>query len=138
MMAGTPMGQTGSISFHGRTNSSAARARLRSRRRLALWLPRRQPARSRRFPRIVRSLDPLQSKSPHETIILRAISPRNDNPAAMPIINRVNENLAKLADGKHIRLLNINDKLADSQGKLFEGMINPDRLHPAIKGYQVW
>jgi lysophospholipase L1-like esterase len=80
----------------------------------------------------------LQTKAPEATIILTAIFPRNDNPAVMPIIERINENLSKLADGKKIRFLNINDKLADRDGKLFDGMMNPDKLHPALKGYQVW
>jgi len=80
----------------------------------------------------------LQAKAPEATIILMAIFPRNDNPVAMPIIDRINENLSKLADGKKIRFLNINDKLADRDGKLFDGMMNPDQLHPALKGYQVW
>ena len=31
----------------------------------------------------------------------------------------------------------MNDKLADAQGKLFEGMTG-DKLHPTLKGYQVW
>ncbi|HEV2196943.1 MAG TPA: GDSL-type esterase/lipase family protein [Candidatus Acidoferrum sp.] len=80
----------------------------------------------------------LQTKAPEATIILIAIFPRNDHPAAMPIIGRINENLSKLADGKKIRFLNISDKLADRDGKLFDGMMNPDQLHPALKGYQVW
>ena len=80
----------------------------------------------------------LQAQAPEATIILTAIFPRNDNPALIPIINAINENLAKLADGKEIRFLNINGKLADHNGKLFDGMMNPDKLHPALKGYQVW
>jgi lysophospholipase L1-like esterase len=56
----------------------------------------------------------------------------------MPLINRINANLAKLADGKRIRFLNVNDKLADADGRLVDGMMNPDKLHPAINGYQVW
>src|SRR5215472_2071688 len=83
-------------------------------------------------------LQVLQAKAPEATIILTAIFPRNDNPAVMPIIDKINENLSKLADGKKIRSLNINDKLADRDGKLFEGMMNSDKLHPALKGYQVW
>ena len=49
-----------------------------------------------------------------------------------------NDNLAKLADGRKVRFLNVNDQLADEGGKLREGMMNPDKLHPALKGYQVW
>ncbi len=77
-------------------------------------------------------------KAADATIILTGIFPRNDNMAVMPIIKRINDNLARLADGKKIRYLNINDKLADQDGKLFDGMMNRDRLHPALNGYQVW
>jgi lysophospholipase L1-like esterase len=81
----------------------------------------------------------LQAKAPNATIILMGIFPRNDNVAVMPMINRINHNLAKLADGKRIRYLNINRKLADRDGKLFDGMMNDrDKLHPTLKGYQVW
>jgi lysophospholipase L1-like esterase len=81
----------------------------------------------------------MQEKAPNATIILTAIFPRNDNMAAIGTINKVNANLAKLADGKKIRFLDINGKLADTNGTLFEGMMNArDKLHPAIKGYQVW
>jgi lysophospholipase L1-like esterase len=80
----------------------------------------------------------MQSKAPEATILLTAIFPRNDNLAVMPTINQINENMAGLANGKTIRYLNINDKLAGADGKLFEGMMNPDKLHPAIPGYQVW
>jgi lysophospholipase L1-like esterase len=79
-----------------------------------------------------------QTKTPDATIILTAIFPRNDNLALMPIINKINENLSKLADGKETRFLNINNRLADRDGKLFEAMMSPDKLHPALKGYQVW
>ena len=59
--------------------------------------------------------------------------------AVMPTINKINENLAQFADGKKIRFLNVNDKLADEDGKLFDGMMNAgDKLHPTVKGYQVW
>jgi cephalosporin-C deacetylase len=77
-------------------------------------------------------------KAPEATVLLTAITPRNDNPAVMPIINRINENLSHLADGHPVRYLNINDKLADADGKLFEGMTNPDQLHLTVKAYQIW
>jgi len=76
-------------------------------------------------------------KAPSATLILTAIFPRNDNMAVMPTINRINEGIAKFADGKTIRFLNINDKLADRDGILFEGM-TVDKLHPNLKGYQIW
>jgi lysophospholipase L1-like esterase len=83
-------------------------------------------------------LDMLRAKAPDATIIATAIFPRNDNMAVMPAIDRINRNLAKLADGTKIRYLNVNARLADSNGKLFDGMMNADKLHPAIPGYQVW
>lgn len=82
-------------------------------------------------------LDTMRAKAPAATIILMGIFPRNDNMAAMPVINRINENLARFADGNKVRYLNINDKLAGKDGVLFEGMMG-DRLHPSIRGYQVW
>lgn len=85
-------------------------------------------------------LDTMREKAPEATIIVMGILPRNDGarPAAlMPSIHAINENIAKLADGQSIRFLNINDKLADGDGKLFEGT-TVDRLHLSLKGYQVW
>jgi lysophospholipase L1-like esterase len=76
-------------------------------------------------------------KAPEATVILTAIFPRNDHPAVVPEIVRVNARLAGLADGRQVRFLDINDKLADPQGKLYEGMTF-DGLHPTPKGYQIW
>jgi len=81
----------------------------------------------------------MQAKAPTATIVLTAIFPRNDNMAVMATIDKINGNLAKLADGKRVRFLNVNSKLADRDGKLFDGMMNArDKLHPQLAGYQVW
>jgi lysophospholipase L1-like esterase len=82
-------------------------------------------------------VDVCRQKAPKATIVLMGITPRNDNLAVMPIINKINANLAKFADGKRVRYLNINDRLADKEGRLFEGM-SRDGLHLDVKGYQVW
>jgi lysophospholipase L1-like esterase len=66
-----------------------------------------------------------------------AIFPRNDSMAVIPTIERINRNLAQIADGKSVRFLSINDKLADKDGVLFTGM-SVDKLHPTLKGYEVW
>lgn len=79
-----------------------------------------------------------RQKAPRATIVLMGITPRNDNMEVMPLINRINANIARFADGKKVRYLNINDKLADKEGRLFEGMTNRDGLHLDVKGYQVW
>jgi lysophospholipase L1-like esterase len=80
----------------------------------------------------------MRAKAPAATLIVTGIFPRNDIMAAMATIDKINANLAKLADGKSVRYLNVNDKLAGPDGKLFDGMMNNDKLHPALKGYQVW
>lgn len=83
-------------------------------------------------------LHTLRQKAPDAVIVLTAIFPRNDHMEFIPEIDAVNEKIAHFADGRTIRWLNINDKLADSAGHLYEGMMNRDNLHPALKGYQVW
>ena len=80
----------------------------------------------------------VRDKAPAATIVLTGIFPRNDNIAVVPEIEVVNANLARLADGKGVRYLNVNGKLADQDGKLFDGMMNADGLHPSVQGYQVW
>ena len=52
-------------------------------------------------------------------------------------IDQINTQLSKLDDGKRIRFLNINDKIADTEGKLLAGM-SSDGLHLEAKGYDVW
>ena len=80
----------------------------------------------------------LETKAPSAAIVVTGIFPRNDNTALMPAIDEINNNLSKLADGRKIRYLNIGGKLADRDGKLFEGMMNADKVHPTVKGYQAW
>ena len=81
----------------------------------------------------------MQAKAPAAVIVLMGIFPRNDGMAVMPEIDKINRNLAAMADGRRILYLNINDKLADADGKLFPGMMNErDKLHPILNGYQVW
>lgn len=84
----------------------------------------------------------MRSKAPDAVIIVTAIFPRNDNMDVIPVIDRINANLARMADtmtsGGKIRYLNINDKLADGDGRLSAGMMNADKLHPALPAYQIW
>lgn len=79
-----------------------------------------------------------RSKAPQATLILTAIFPRNDDMALMDVIRKANARIARLADGRRIRFLDVSDRLADSEGRLRDGMMSPDRLHPAVPGYQVW
>jgi lysophospholipase L1-like esterase len=77
----------------------------------------------------------MKTKAPGAAIIVTGIFPRNDNMALIPAILSINADLSVL---EGVRYLDINSKLADRQGRLFEGMMNSDKLHPALPGYQVW
>lgn len=83
-------------------------------------------------------LDLCRQKAPNATVILMGIFPRNDNMAVMPVINKINKTIAKYADGKKVRYVNINKKMADKNDKLLEGIAVPDGLHLDLKGYQTW
>jgi len=84
-------------------------------------------------------VDLCRRKAPDATIILMAIFPRNDNLAVMPTITRINEHLATFVDGRRVLFLNINDRLADADGRIVEGVMDErDQLHPTLKGYQIW
>ena len=80
----------------------------------------------------------LRAKSPQSVIVVTAVFPRNDNMAWMPVVREVNSGLARIAADSGFRFLDINAKLADSAGSLFPGTMNPDKLHPTIKTYQIW
>jgi len=101
-----------------------------------------QPRDERAIVDIARGLkaivDICRRKAPNATIVVTAIFPRNDNIAVMPTIDRINRRLAALADGTRIRFLDINGQLADENGVLVDGVLNSDRLHPTLKGYQIW
>lgn len=86
---------------------------------------------------IIAIVDGCRARAPNAAIILTGIFPRNDNIAVMSSINAINRELAHVAIEKGIRYLNVNENMADSDGKLREGMME-DGLHPAVKGYQVW
>jgi lysophospholipase L1-like esterase len=79
----------------------------------------------------------IRAKAPKAVIIMTGIFPRNDDLAMMPLISRINERLSKLADGKKNLYLDVNGKLADKKGRLFDGMTQ-DQVHLTLKGYQAW
>jgi lysophospholipase L1-like esterase len=57
----------------------------------------------------------------------------------MPVIDMINGNMSRFADGRKVRYLNINDKLAGGDGRLLDGMMNAnDKLHPTLQAYEVW
>ena len=102
-----------------------------------------QPGGASKIADITRGLralvDRCRRKAPRAVIVVTAIFPRNDNMAVMPEIDQINRNIARVADGRMVRFLDVNARLADASGRLFDGMMNErDQLHPTVKGYQVW
>src|SRR5262249_37332385 len=78
-----------------------------------------------------------REKAPGATIVLTALFPRPQNKALAPAIGQINERLARLADGKTIRFVNINDRLTDDHGDLLPG-VSRDGLHLEETGYDAW
>jgi cephalosporin-C deacetylase-like acetyl esterase/lysophospholipase L1-like esterase len=79
----------------------------------------------------------IRKRAPRATVVLTGITPRNDNPQVMPVIDSANRQIATLADGKSIRYININEQLASPDGQLRDGMAF-DGLHLTPQAYQHW
>lgn len=85
-------------------------------------------------------LDVMRRRAPDAIVILMGLTPRTDSrggATAMPTIEAINDRLARLSDGRRIRYLNINRRLARADGVLLEG-VTSDGLHLSVTGYQVW
>jgi lysophospholipase L1-like esterase len=80
----------------------------------------------------------LREKLPHSKILLLGIFPCGtpDDPqrAQIALINTV---IAKLADGKMVRYLDIGTKFLEADGVLSKNVV-PDLLHPNDRGYRIW
>ena len=88
-------------------------------------------------------MDALREKAPQAKLLVIGVMPRNDGPPKAPAdiwsnICKVNAAVAKFADGTNVKFLDLNDKLADKDGKLLPGVMGTDTLHPSDKGYQIW
>ncbi|OAM88889.1 GDSL-type esterase/lipase family protein [Termitidicoccus mucosus] len=95
---------------------------------------------------VARVIRRIREKLPQTKILLLAIFPRgprqntgyyDDGIRRMEVINEVNLDLSRLADGSRIRFLNINDTFLGPDGRI-PANVMPDQLHPGPKGYQLW
>ena len=85
-------------------------------------------------------LETIHEKVPGATVLLTGVFPRNDGrrgTTLIPTIRRINARLAKMADAKGVRFMDLSGRLADSDGKLVEG-VTVDGLHLSVRGYQLW
>ena len=81
----------------------------------------------------------IREKQPDMKLLLLAVFPRGEQPddAFRAQIKTVNEGIAKLDDGEHVKYLDIGPKFLDDKGVLAKEIM-PDALHPNEKGYQIW
>ena len=85
----------------------------------------------------------IQKQSPKTKVLLLAVFPRatgndaNLKKIQSEKINKVNESIAKLHDGKMVKFLNINKIFTAADGSLPKDIM-PDQLHLSPKGYELW
>lgn len=80
----------------------------------------------------------IRTKCPKTKILIPAIFPRGPEPSAQREKNAKASLLAsKIADGRMIHYLDINDKFLTEDGFL-SMKIMPDYLHPNETGYKIW
>jgi len=82
-------------------------------------------------------IETCRAKAPAAQIVVTGILPRDDSRAVQGEIESINARLALYCKEASIHYLNINERLASPDGRLFPGMA-VDGLHLSIKGYQVW
>lgn len=79
----------------------------------------------------------VQEKAPGAHIILMGITPRGDNPVHRATIPLINQELAKLT-GEKVRFLDIGNRFQAIRTGLAARLLEADRLHLALPGYEVW
>jgi lysophospholipase L1-like esterase len=80
----------------------------------------------------------LREKLPNTKVLLLAIFPRGEKPNPQrEKIQKANETIAKLDDGKMVRYLDIGPKFVDKDGVISKEVM-PDFLHLSKKGYEIW
>lgn len=82
-------------------------------------------------------LDTIREKAPGATVLLMGIAPRGDNPVYGATIQHINAELAKLA-GEKVRFVDIGHKFLAARGGLSGTLLDADRLHLALPGYEAW
>jgi lysophospholipase L1-like esterase len=81
----------------------------------------------------------LRKRQPKTKVLLLGIFPRAEKATAPPRakIKKINETIAKLDDGEHVKFLDIGEKFLEADGSLAKAIM-PDFLHLSPKGYQIW
>jgi lysophospholipase L1-like esterase len=80
----------------------------------------------------------LRRRLPKTQVLLLGIFPRAPKPNAVrERLKSVNEKIAKLDDGTHVRYLDIGKAFLSDDGSISRDVM-PDSLHLSLKGYRIW
>jgi lysophospholipase L1-like esterase len=80
----------------------------------------------------------LRSQKPKTKILLLGVFPRGEKPSSVrDRLKSVNERIAKLDDGSHVKYLDISQSFLNPDGTI-SPEIMPDYLHLSSKGYRIW
>ena len=84
-------------------------------------------------------LNELNDRLPESKVLLLGILPRAKSPEAKvrAKIREINEQLAKMADGKDIHFLDFGAELLEPDGSISEEIM-PDFMHLSESGYNIW
>lgn len=85
------------------------------------------------------NLDEIRRRQPLATVLLLALLPRDEKPDGLLRRHnaRINALLPALADGRHVRFLDIGAALTRPDGTLSRDIL-PDALHLSPQGYDIW
>jgi len=80
----------------------------------------------------------LRSRTPKTKILLLGVFPRDQKPSSdRDWLRSVNEKIAKLDDGSHVKFLDISQAFVKPDGTISPNIM-PDYLHLSRKGYRIW
>jgi lysophospholipase L1-like esterase len=80
----------------------------------------------------------LRRRLPKTRVLLLGIFPRDPNRSSRrDRVRSVNQKIAKLDDGEHVRFLDI-EKAFLSEGDTISPSVMPDYLHLSRRGYRIW
>jgi lysophospholipase L1-like esterase len=87
---------------------------------------------------VAKIVEVIREKLPDSKVLLLAVFPR-DNPDSehRDAVQKINEIISKLDDGKMVRYLDIGNVFLDKDG-IIPHDIMLDKLHPTVKGYDLW
>ena len=80
----------------------------------------------------------LRRRLPKTQVLLLGVFPRSSKPdAARDRIKTINDKIARLDDGSHVRYLDIGNAFLGPDGTISREVM-PDYLHLSAKGYRIW